>query len=461
MKALNHLSLWASLRRAVLAMTLISSIPIANMCPSFAWAMAKRPPIPTSEVATVMTPAKPEPLTLRHCYDHALERSETVAIQKEEIKEAEAQFFIAASEAVGDINFIMERNQLDIQKGGGDGSSVSGSLTDPDRRTRKFVFSQPLFQGFKALGALKGAGSLRKEQKEEWLRAKQLLFLDVVSASYSFLREKKDAKTVEDIHTLLQERIRELNEREKIGRSRPSEVVTATARVRAIEAERARAHGSAAVAQHLLEFLTGVEWNGREFVEEDFSEETVPPLAAYLETVGSRPDVEAARQAVKTAWQAVIVAQSEFWPELSIEHTQYERREGFQSNIDWDFLFKIDIPLLQGGEAIGKVKQAMSQWRQQKLNYSKVKREAELDIKESYDRWLASASEAKALEEALKASEENFRLQNEEYGRNLVSNLDVLDALEELRQAYREASRAHYQMKENYWRLRIAAGEIP
>jgi outer membrane protein TolC len=68
--------------------------------------------------------------------------------------------------------------------------------------------------------------------------------------------------------------------------------------------------------------------------------------------------------------------------------------------------------------------------------------------------------ESRALEEAVKASEENFRLQREEYTRNLVSNLEVLEALELFHETRREANQAHYQMKENYWRLKVATGEV-
>lgn len=422
------------------------------------FAMAKRPPVPP-QAAVSMTPAKLSNLTLRESYELALKQSETVAIQKEDVEEAEAQFFIAASEAVGDIDFVMERNLTETQTGG-DSSSVATSLTDPDRRTRKFVINQPLFQGFKAFGALTGAGSLKRQQKEEWLRARQLLFLDVVSAYYSLMREKKDSESIEDIHTLFRERVRELGERERIGRSRTSEVVTARSRMRILEAEASRARGTLALARHLLEFLTGMEWTGREPIDESLPEDSTQGLAEYLAAVESRPDVEAARQAVKTAWRGVIVAQSEFWPELSIEHTQYERREGVQANIDWDFLFKINVPLLQGGEAIGKFKQAVSKWKKEKLEFSKVRREAVRDIKDSYEKWLASRSESASLQEALKVAEENFRLQREEYAHNLVGNLDVLEALELLHTTRRDANRASYQMKEDYWRLRIAAGEV-
>ena len=150
-----------------------------------AQAMARRPSLPAREV----TEAKPAPLTLQECFALALKRSETVLIQKEDIKEAEAQFFKAASEALGDADFVMtysKQKELPAGEGG-----VSGSFTDPDRRERKFVVKQPLFRGFRALGALVGAGSLKKQQKEEWIRAQQLLFLDVAGAFYGLLREKK------------------------------------------------------------------------------------------------------------------------------------------------------------------------------------------------------------------------------------------------------------------------------
>ena len=420
-----------------------------------AWPMGKRPPLP-EEIPAPQTLPRP---TLEECFELALERSETVAIEKEQIEEAESQFFIAASEALGDVHFEMTDKRQDIRKGGG-GGEVASSFNDPVRRERKFVIKQPLFQGFKALGALTGAGSLRKSEKEEWQRAKELLFLDVARAFYGLLRERKELEIATGTHSLLGVRVRELEERERIGRSRPSEVATAKSHLRIVEAERAKIRGLAAVARHVLEFLTGLDLEGRELQEEEVPGEEAGGIATYLADLDSRHDVEAARQSAKTAWRGVIVAQSGFWPDLSIEHNQYERREGFQSDLDWDFLFKINIPLFQGGGALGNFKKSLSQWRQEKLNYSRVKREAELDIKENYEYWKASLEESRSLEEAVRAAEENLRLQSGEYARNLVSNLDVLAALESLHTTRRDANLAHYEMKENYWKLKVAAGEL-
>lgn len=425
------------------------------------WAMAKKPPVPADPAnePIISQPAVSQETTLWQCYEMALTRSETVAIEKEQIEEAEAQFYIATGDAIGEASFVMDRRRLDIQKGDSDGSSVGSTLSDPDRRERRFVINQSLFKGFKALGAFMGAGSLKGAEKEEWIRAKQLLFLDVSAAFYTFLEQQKDLETIEGIQQLLQERIEELKQREQIGRSRPSEVATAISKLKLLEAELAKAHGALEVTRHLLEFLIGVPVFSLKLVDPGIEYPPQPMVAVYLENLEMRPDVDAAKQSVKTAMGNVVVAQSGFWPELSIEHTQYERREGFQSNIDWDFLFKIDIPLFQGGDAWGDFKEARSQWKQAKLTFQLANREAELEVKQAYQTFLSSSEEAKALDEALKAAEENFKLQKEDYERNLVNNLDVLEALQSLFETKRQSNELHYQMKQNYWALQIAAGK--
>ena len=422
-----------------------------------AWPLAKRPPLsPETSGREVKTP----PLTLEACYQRALKRSEKVQMEKEDIKAAEAQFFKATGEAVGDMDFVMTfQKQQELRTG--EGGSVSGSFTDPDRRERKFTLQQPIFRGFRALGALTGAGSLKKEQKGEWIRAKQLLFLDVANAFYSLLREKKNLLVLNEVLQLYQERLKDLEAREQIGRSRATELVSAKARMKVAEAERARAQRTYAVAQDLLEFLTGISLENRELQEEPLPETEIQELNGYLEVAPHRADVEAARQAVKTARSGVLVAQSDFWPEVTLEHNRYNRREGLQADIDWDLLFKVDVPLFRGGETVGKVKEAMSHWRRGKLEYSLAERTATLEIKQAYDQWHSSVAETKALDEAVKASEENFRLQREDYEHDLVSNLDVLEALESLERTRLDANRSYYEMKTNYWNLQIAAGKTP
>ncbi|MBI4431674.1 MAG: TolC family protein [Candidatus Omnitrophica bacterium] len=405
-------------------------------------------------------PAITGPLTLKDCYALALRQSEEIAIRREEIEATEAEFFKAASEALGDVHFKMTQFRQDARDSG-DTSSVGGSLTRQLRRERVFEINQPVFQGFKAFAAINAAGALRKQRSEERKRAEQLLFLDVAKAFYAVLLHKKDVEIIEEIEKLFQERIQELNDRESIGRSRRSEVVTAEARLKTLLAELARSRGNRIISRYELEFLTGAQLDAEQLMDEDLPLRDAGSLENYLANAEQRPDVKASRQALRTASQGIISAQSDLWPEITVDTTAYELREGFQSGIDWDVLLTIDVPLFQGGEIVGNIKEAITRKKKFQLSHDLTKREAELDIKKSFQTWLTAVNRYSTLKEAREASEENYDLQKEEYERNLVGNLDVLEALESLNQTRRDVNDALYRMKENYWGLKVSVGDIP
>jgi outer membrane protein len=400
-------------------------------------------------------------LSLEECYRLALIQSEIVAIQKEAIARATAQIFNAASQGLGNVDFIIDRTFQDSQQSNLSGGSSSGtSLGDPNVHESKFAISQPLFQGFKAIGALTGAGSYKREQTEAWIRAKELLYTDVARAFYNVLRYEKEIVINQGIHELLEKRIKELEDREKIGRSRTSEVITAKTNLKILEADLAAARGALATVRYLLEFLTGTELGGRKLEEETSEEVSAQTLTEHLKMAAGRSDVQAAKQAVKTAWRGILVAQSGFWPTITLNHNQYMRREGLLANLDWDTLIRFDVPLFSGGETIGQVKDSVSVLKQKKLSFSLAKRQAELDIKQSYQIWLSAKETNGLLKEAVRNAEKNYEIQSEEYTRSLVSNLDVLAALESLHNTRQRQNLTYYVMKQDEAAFRVAIGEV-
>ena len=425
---------------------------------SNAWAMARKPaegPMGSPENSI----SRPVLLDLWDCYKLALARSETLDIIREEIKRTLANFLGATWESIGDLDFVMTHSRQKSQDGqASGGGSVGGTFTASSRRENKFVFAQPIFQGFKAVGALSGAGSLRKQRFEEWQRAKQLLFLEVVEAFYDLLRQHQDVEIIKSISSLFDERIEELAKREDIGRSRPSEVATARSRYEIFQAELARTRGNLALVENLMEFILGIPVD-REHLKEDAVPQTVLGEELDIETgISKRPDVEATDQAVKTARGGMVITQSDLWPHLTLDSNFYEKREGFQAGIDWDLLFTFKVPLGKGGETVAQIRDAVSDWKEAKLEYSRVKRTAEREIKDAYESWKSALERYQALEKAVKAAQENFDFQKEDYDHNLVSNLDVLEALQILFETRRDANEALYDMKKSYWQLEVAKG---
>ena len=396
------------------------------------------------------------PLTLQDCFKLALDVSDTVAIQREAIARANAQMFIAASEALPEIDYVMTR---ETQNNPGI-IATGGTLVDSNTKQRQFTISQPVFQGFKAVGAISGAGSFKQQQKDTWIRTKELLYQDVAAAFYGVLRYQKEIGITREIHELLEQRIKELEEREKIGRSRTSEVATARTSLDSLEASLAGLKGSLATFQFLLEYLIGMEIQNRKLDDKWNQDPPTLNLTDYLIKANSRSDVQAAEQAVKTAWRGILVAQSGFWPTANLGYTKFTHRVGPFADVNWDLLLTMTVPLFSGTQTIGQVKDAVGALKQQKSFFSLAKRQAVLEIKQSYDGWRFSHEEYLAFHKAVDAATESYKLQTEEYRRSLVSNLDVLAALQSLNNTRTSENQAFYQMKLDEARLKVATGEV-
>jgi outer membrane protein len=393
---------------------------------------------------------EPSVLTLDDAYCLALQRSETIAISAESIKEAEGRFLQALSGALPRASFQLSEKRQD-----GTGASAFTLKEVPER---KFVFSQPLFSGFKEFAAMAGSRAERRQRRREQARAQQLLRADVANAYYLLIEQREKLATLETIRIALQERLEELAQRERLGRARPSERVSAEAHLRRTIADTETVQSQETVARQLLEFLIGrpITEDVRD-LEEELPE--VGDEAAYLEKAASRPDVLAAQDAWQVARKEVSVARADLWPDVDLESTYYTERVGAAAAVDWDVMVTVDVPLFQGGQTIGAIRETSAKARQAKLTYERTQREAIRESRDTYAQFRAAVARAHALEQALASVEENYRLQREDYRLNLVSNLDVLRALQELEEARQDLIGVRYEAKRLYWLLRVAAGD--
>ena len=419
---------------------------------SLPWLMAALLLIPAAAWADAdaTTAPHPPPLTLQECYALALKRSEEIAIHQEQIAETTGRLLQTVSGLLPRASFNLSEKRQD-----GSGGSAFTLKEVPER---KFVFSQPLFSGFKEFAALAGSRAERRQRTHEKRRAEQLLFLDVTDAFYLRLEQEEDLQALAATHDALTERLKELADRQRLGRSRVSEVASATAQLKRLEAEVERVRSLETTAHQLLAFLTGLEHSGA-------LEDAIPTLpslddeAQYAAMAGMRPDVQAAAEAWRVAERAVTVAKAKFWPTVDLEGNYYEKRAGAASGVDWDMTLKVDAPIFQGGQVVGSVKEAAARAREAQLQFARTQRLAELDIRETHAKLRADTARTAALQKALEASVENYRLQAEDYKLSLVSNLEVLQALQALQDARREFLHAQYETKRLYWQLQVATGQ--
>jgi len=106
---------------------------------------------------------------------------------------------------------------------------------------------------------MRGAKLERRQREFERGRAEQLLWVDVSDAFHLVLEQQEEIRVLDTIRQILRDRMGELEAREKIGRSRPSEWVAAQAQLHRVEAEWEISQSRETVAGQLLRFLTGLE----------------------------------------------------------------------------------------------------------------------------------------------------------------------------------------------------------
>ncbi len=393
-------------------------------------------------------------LSLAEAYRKALARSESVKITAEEMAQAQARFYRSFDYFLPSVRYKISRYEQDV-------NTDSGSSFDFSRRAQrdqKFVFSQPIFSGFKEIAALTGSGADKKEQALKLRRAKQILFIDVMEAYYTYLNTEKDSQVLYKIHQLMSERLKDLRERVDLGRSRDSEHKTSLADIKILEADLVDLKRNTRTTKNLLEFYIGEELDGYT-LSEDNSEpaDWIPDLTrAEL-----RPDVLQAEQTYIVAQKKVISANADLFPEIYLDGNYYTRREGFQSGNDWDVRVTIDVPVFEVGSTLGDIKEASSNREKARLSWEEKKRLALTEAENSMEEYMAAQEADRALQEADNSSKENYEILQKEFGQNLVNNLEVLDSLRRYQDVQRRFYSAHFEAKRSYWRLRAALGDIP
>jgi len=396
-----------------------------------------------------------EPLTVQDCYRLALKQSEKVAIQQQMIKEAEARF----QQSLGGILPHTTFESSNKRQNGSNSSNFSLSEIPEN----KFIFSQPLFSGFKDFAGMGASRAERRQRTQETRRAQELLFTDVSDAFYLFLSYQEDIAALETTQNALSGRIEELNKRVQLGRSRSSEVSSAEVLLNRNEAEIELVRSQMDVSRQLLEFLTGqtIEKVRDSDDEELMKEFSLGKQDRYVNQSDQRADVLAAKEALTAAQKKITVARSGWWPSAGLDGDYYTKRVGNSSDITWDFTFKVDVPIFDGGETFGLVREAQAQAKEAELRLQQTQRNALLEIQNALTRFETALKRRNALQKALTAAEKNYQLQKEDYQKSLVNNLDVLQSLQDLQSVQRDFITANFDAKRMYWNLQVAAGEIP
>lgn len=406
------------------------------------------------------------PLTLEGCYALAQKQSEAVAISAEQAKIAQGKYDEAFAALLPNIRTgASQRFRNDPSFGRNNVANNDIATGGSSRALSKHPFeatvtvSQPVFSGFREYFTSRAGKAELEAAKLDAKRKEELLYQDVANIFYQTLYYQEDSNILDSSDKILSERIEELKKFINLGKSRESEIQAAIADQASLGASKAQTEGLFNASKEMLAFLIGKD-SSTFSLRKDLAPTTISPIGPLITQGKTRADVEASVKRTEGASHAVTATERSRWPALTANGTYYTF-ENPELNRDWEVLFRLDVPIFEGGAIDARIDQSRAQMRAATLLANQTRRAAERDIKIAYGNVVSSQREVKTLQTLVSAAQKNYEAQHLDYSRGVVTNVDVLTALKTLQDSKRRLIAAQSDLQTNIVKLNVAAGVVP
>ncbi|OQA91684.1 MAG: outer membrane channel protein [Elusimicrobia bacterium ADurb.Bin231] len=390
--------------------------------------------------------AEPVSLTLKQCISFAREKSELLEMRLERINQAGYRLKQARGGRLPDIRYqysLSLREKL---------SDTSGEGMDS-----KFVLNQPLYKGSKKTLLIDYSKAYIEKEKLDYLTLARELDIEVTYAFYNLVRIDSDIANLSNTFKLMTDRLNELSDRVKLGKSRDTEVLSVESQIASLRAQLETYYGERAKHIETLSFLTGVAPDSIAVNDDMPPVKDVAPLEKYTGLIRHRSDVESARQELLMQTFKTRSAKGSALPGINLSGAWHTHRNGNLSGVGWETLFSLDIPLYQGGILKGGLAEEKSRLKEYETMLSLAIRQAELNIKTLYNDCIASVKQVEALKSAYQKSVENYNLQLRDYRYGLVNNLDVIQTMMSMSDTKLTLDRTLIQAKSDFAVLEITS----
>ena len=398
--------------------------------------------------------------SLDTCFKAALKQSETVALQQELINQAEQHLRQAIAAIMPGISGNLSYFTQDISflPQGTSASSSNGTL--PNQTTGKISATAPLFHGFRDLAALSQTQNLLAAQKQNYQASALQLYSDTSQAFYLVLYLENDVRILQKESELYQKRIKELQARIAIGRSRATEVLTVQTSLAALLGQTEQIKSQLSTARELLSFLTGLPAS-IELEDAKEAPAAADALETYTSRLDNRPDIKAAQADLEAANNSVSIANGAVLPSLDLGANYYLLRpQGTLQNSRWDAQLVLSQPLFTGGYNLSKMAESRFVLNQSKITLQLVKRSAEKDIRALFQQLQYDISQMVEFKNAVSLSEKNYKAVLSDYDLGLGTNLDVLAALTLNQDMSRNLNKAQFAAKTDLSRMLAITAQI-
>jgi len=323
--------------------------------------------------------------------------------------------------------------------------------------------SQPLFEGFKTVNAVKGANASIMAGRESLRGAEQKTLLEAIHAYMDVLRDSSVMSLRQQSLQILSKEAQGTQDRYAVGEMTRTDVAqaqTRTAEARAqLELAKATLRASLANYQRLVGHVPTAVTNPTGY------EQHLPTTAeeAITAAVSRNPQVLAAAYQEKASAFEVNRTLGEMLPQARLQASHNERFDPsalLNQTTNESASVRVNIPLYQSGEIEARVRQA-KQNRQGRIQEIEAAREAvRAQAISDFAQIQALRAQVAAVRQQTRAAAEGLAGVREEQRAGQRTLLDVLNAQQEETNAKIASANAHHDLVIAAYSLLSAMGKL-
>jgi outer membrane protein len=342
-----------------------------------------------------------------------------------------------------DWNYVNQNSEVAGGGGGGGGGGGAidlgaGGLTS-DGVTHPHGYSvqltQPLFEGFQNLNAIRQAKSTVQAAREALRTVEQTVLLDAATAYVNVVRDQAIVRLRENDVTVLTEQLKATKDRFEVGEVTRTDVAQAEARRSEALATLAAAQANLKTSRAAYEQIIGHP--PENLVTPASIRHLLPSSINEAMTLGDgeNPIILAAVYSEESSLYAVQQIMGEMLPEVTLE-AQYEKRFDQSKSLKeletTTVTGRVNVPFYQGGGVSARVRQAKETNNQLKKEVEDARLRVHADVIANWGILQSSGPAISSAESAVAANKIALTGVREEEKVGQRTTLDVLDAQREL-----------------------------
>jgi outer membrane protein TolC len=429
-------------------------LPSRFLCVALAFASAAYADAP---------PGLPASLDLKEAITYALDHNYTILQAREQIRQQEGVILQVRAAGIPNVSATgsYQRNS----------PSISNTYPESNELwTAELRATQALFAGGGIKSSIESAELTKDAALYDLQATINAALLDVRTKFYNVLLARDKVRVQEENVALSQRQLQDTGNQFQAGTVSNFEVLTARVALANAQPNLITARNDYRIAiEQLRQSLgapagPGATGSSVEAVGNlDYTREEFDLNAALTAAHEHRPELLRITKQEDAADKAVQVAQSTYYPNLSL-FGGYEYGGigvpggGSYNSNGWLVGVQSTWAVFDGRATTGRVRQARSLLDQAHLQHSQEELEIDVEVRQAYSSWQEAAELVEASQQTVTQAEEALRLANTRYGAGTATQLDVLNSQVSLTQARTNGLQANYTYLVAVATLRNAMG---